>query len=114
MSAMWWRIGLCSGKRSSKRIFQQAGNGHGPHSARHRSDERSAFSCRVELDVSDNTLGKKIRNAKEEKVPYALVIGDKELTEKKVTVESRDAGKVGEMSADDIVIKLKEEIQAKK
>ncbi|MBX4206490.1 hypothetical protein KW784_01760, partial [Candidatus Parcubacteria bacterium] len=60
------------------------------------------------------TLGKKIRNFKTEKVPYAIVIGDKEVSEKKVSVESRDAGKVGEMSPDNLIIKLKEEITERK
>ncbi len=77
-------------------------------------DKLKAASIRVELDTSDETLGKKIRNFKTEKVPYALVIGGKEIEAKKVGVESRDAGKVGEMSPDDLVLKLKEEIQEKK
>src|SRR6185369_10533206 len=77
-------------------------------------DKLKAAGIRVELDTSDETLGKKIRNYKTEKIPYALVIGDKEVSEKKVSVESRDAGKVGEMSADEVVLKLKEEIQTKK
>lgn len=77
-------------------------------------DKLKAAGIRVELDSSDETLGKKIRNYKTEKIPYAIVIGDKEVVEKKVSVESRDMGKVGEMSADDLVIKLKEEISARK
>jgi len=77
-------------------------------------DKLKTANIRVELDVSDETLGKKIRNAKTEKVPYALVIGDKEVTDKKVTVESRDAGNLGQMNIDDLIIKLKEEISQKK
>ncbi len=77
-------------------------------------DKLKAAGIRTELDVSDETLGKKIRNAKTEKVPYALVIGDKELAEKKVTVESRDAGKLGESTVEDLIEKLKTEIKEKK
>jgi len=46
---------------------------------------------RVELDASNETLGKKIRDGKMQKIPYLLVIGDKEVESKTVTVEtSRD------------------------
>lgn len=44
---------------------------------------------RVELDDSNNTLGKKIREAKTEKIPYLFVIGDSEVEKKEVTVEKR-------------------------
>lgn len=77
-------------------------------------DKLKAANIRVEFDNSDETLGKKIRNWKTEKVPYALVIGDKEVSDKKVAVESRDNGALGQMSIDDLVIKLKEETKEKK
>jgi threonyl-tRNA synthetase len=77
-------------------------------------DKLKAAGIRVELDASDETLGKKIRNAKTEKVPYMLVIGDKEVAEKKVTLESRDHGNLGAMEADEVVIKLKEEVRKRK
>lgn len=44
---------------------------------------------RAEIDDSKETLGKKVRDAKMMKVPYLLVIGDKEMESKEVTVESR-------------------------
>lgn len=69
---------------------------------------------RAELDDSNESLGKKIRNAKTEKVFYTLVIGDKEVQENKVTVESRDSGNLGQISLDDFVSKLKQEIKEKK
>lgn len=81
-------------------------------------DKLKNANIRVELDISDETLGKKIRNAKTEKVPYILVIGDKEVAEKKVTLESRDenppAGELGEMNIDKLLSKLKSEIAEKK
>ncbi|HWH16635.1 MAG TPA: threonine--tRNA ligase [Candidatus Paceibacterota bacterium] len=43
--------------------------------------------------VSDDSLGKRIRGAKQDKVPYVLVIGDAEVAAQAVTVESRDHGK---------------------
>ncbi|OHA89655.1 MAG: threonine--tRNA ligase [Candidatus Zambryskibacteria bacterium RIFCSPHIGHO2_01_FULL_44_22b] len=77
-------------------------------------DKLKAENIRVELDVSDETLGKKIRTTKIEKVPYALVIGDKELADKKVTVESRDSGNLGASSIEELISKLKEEIKNRK
>lgn len=47
---------------------------------------------RVEIDSRPESLGKKIREAKMEKIPYLAVIGEKEQKENSVTLESRDAG----------------------
>ena len=76
-------------------------------------DKLKAENIRVELDISDETLGKKVRNAKTEKVPYTLVIGDKEVADKKVTVESREE-KIGQISVDEFVSRIKQEIKEKK
>ena len=77
-------------------------------------DKMKAAGIRAEIDVSDETLGKKIRNVKTEKIPYAVVIGDKELADKKVTVESRDAGNLGAQGVEELIEKLKTEIKEKK
>ncbi|MBI5456277.1 threonine--tRNA ligase [Candidatus Kaiserbacteria bacterium] len=45
---------------------------------------------RVEVDASNETLGKKVRNGKTEKIPYLLVVGDQEVAAQTVTVERRD------------------------
>ena len=72
---------------------------------------------RTELDDSKETLGKKIRDAKMQKVPYFLVVGDNEVKDKKVTVESRDLaaqagdGKVGEMNIEEFVEKMLDQIK---
>jgi len=63
---------------------------------------------RVELDDENETLGKKIRKARLEKVPYFLVIGDEEVKNKKVTLEKRE-GKTEKMSLDDLLSKLEKE-----
>jgi threonyl-tRNA synthetase len=55
-------------------------------------------NTRAELDKSDETLGKKIRNVKLEKVPYWIVLGDKELKGEKIKLESRDKGDLGTIS----------------
>ncbi len=64
---------------------------------------------RTEFDRSDESLGKKIRNAKMEKIPYLLVIGDAEITNKTATLESRDDGKIGELSIDDLLTRFAKE-----
>ncbi|KND49072.1 MAG: threonine--tRNA ligase [Parcubacteria bacterium C7867-005] len=71
-------------------------------------------NIRAELDESNESLGKKIRNAKTEKIPYMLIIGDKEIAENKVTLESRDSGNLGQLSLDELVEKLKSEIKDRK
>jgi threonyl-tRNA synthetase len=66
---------------------------------------------RVELDASNESLGKKVRNAKTEKVPYALVMGDAEVEAGTVAVESRDKGKLGAQSFEEFKTNLLAEIK---
>ena len=69
-------------------------------------------NIRVELADSDESLGKRINHAKAEKVPYVIVLGDKEVESKMLTIEGRESKT--EMTAQDFLSKLKEEIQNKK
>jgi len=73
------------------------------------SESLKENDIRVELDESDETLGKKIRQWKLSKAPYALVIGDSEVAGKVVTLESRD-GEKSERSLPDLISQLQEEI----
>lgn len=61
---------------------------------------------RAEMDKSDETLGKKIRGSKMEKIPFLFVVGDKEVESKNVTVESRDEGPLGAMTVEDFLKKV--------
>lgn len=70
-------------------------------------------NIRVELDDNDETLGKKIRQTKLEKIPYFLVIGDKEVDKKEVTVETRENKKSETMSIENLIKKLLTEIEEK-
>ena len=70
-------------------------------------------NIRVELNESNETLGKKIRNGKSEKVPYLVVLGDKEKSSKTLTVEGRNE-KLENISLEKFLTKLKEEIKNKK
>ena len=67
-------------------------------------------NIRAILDASGNSLGKRIRAQKEMKVPYVVVLGDKEVESGKLTVEKRDATKLEGLSADDFIKLLTEEI----
>lgn len=69
---------------------------------------------RVELDDSHESLGKKVRNAKIDKVPYFVVMGDQEVSGKTLGVEHREAGKVGTLSLDDFTTRLQQEVNDKK
>ena len=71
-------------------------------------------NIRVELDNKDGNLGGKVRDAKTNKIPYWIVIGDKEIEAGKVTLESRDAGQLGQISKEELIAKLSAEIKNKK
>lgn len=69
-----------------------------------------AAGVRVELDDSNESLGKRIRAAKQEKLPYVLVIGDKEIEARAVSVESRDRGQEGAIPVTEFVSRITTEI----
>lgn len=69
---------------------------------------------RAEIDDSNETLGKKIREAKTQKIPYTLVIGDQEVAAQTASLESRDKGKLGALPIAQIISNLKEEISERK
>ncbi|KKP77555.1 MAG: Threonine-tRNA ligase, partial [Candidatus Nomurabacteria bacterium GW2011_GWC2_35_35] len=68
---------------------------------------------RVELDESNESLSKKIRNAKVQKIPYLIIIGDREKGSKKLTVEGRNDKKFENISTEEFLTKLKKEIEEK-
>ncbi len=69
---------------------------------------------RVRVDSSNETLGKKVRQAKSSKVPYFLVVGEQEATSKTVTVESRDRGKLEETNLSHFLANIQEEISSRR
>lgn len=71
-------------------------------------------NIRAELDDAEANLGGKVRDAKNNKMPYWIVIGDKEIEANKVTLESRDAGQLGQILKEELMTKLLEEIKSKK
>ena len=71
-------------------------------------------SIRAEVDVSDESLGKRIRNAKLQKIPYLLVVGDKEVEAENTSVEHRDQGQIGTISVIELTEKIEKEIREKR
>ncbi len=73
-------------------------------------DELRKVGIRVKLDERNEKIGYKIREAQLEKVPYMLVIGNKEMEENAVGVRSHKDGDIGAMSLEDFKSKIKYEI----
>lgn len=65
------------------------------------SNELRAAGFRVEANTKSDKIGAKIRDAQLQKVPYMLVLGDKELEDGKVAVRERKQGDIGAMSLDE-------------
>ncbi|MDD2258037.1 MAG: threonine--tRNA ligase [Patescibacteria group bacterium] len=74
-------------------------------------EELEANGIRTDLDDSNETVGNKIRKAVNEKVPYTLVIGDKELAGLTVSVRDRGERETRELKKDDFISEIKEKIK---
>lgn len=68
---------------------------------------------RAELASSDETLGKRIRGTQLEKIPYTLIVGDKEVESGSVSIRHLSRGDEGTLSIDELVKKLTKEIADK-
>ena len=77
-------------------------------------DDLKRAGIRAELHNQNETLGKKIRNAEMQKIPYLFVIGDKEVEAQAVAVRKRGKGDMGSTPLDRMLTQLKEEIEQKK
>jgi threonyl-tRNA synthetase len=69
---------------------------------------------RVESSKANETLGKRIRQAEINKIPYILVVGDEEKSSKSVSVRSRQSKKITKMSLDKFLEKIQKEIAQRK
>ena len=81
--------------------------------AKSLADKLDELGFRVELDDRNEKIGYKIREAQVQKVPYMLVVGDKEMAENAVGVRNRKEGDLGAVKVDEFIAKLKEEIDSK-
>ena len=77
-------------------------------------DKMAALNIRVHLDDRNEKIGYKIREAQVRKVPYMLIIGEKEVNDGTVSVRSRGDGELGAMPVDAFIEKLQKEIKEKK
>ncbi len=78
------------------------------------ADRMTALGMRVTVDERNEKIGYKIRAAQLDKIPYMLVIGEKEMTEGTVAVRSRKTGDMGAMSADDFIAFAKQQVDEKR
>lgn len=76
-------------------------------------DELEEKGFRVELDDRNEKIGYKIREAQVQKIPYMLVVGDKEVEEGKVGVRARKDGDLGSMSLIEFIENLDKEVKDK-
>jgi threonyl-tRNA synthetase len=80
-----------------------------------------AGSIRTEIDLSNDSFGKKIRSAKTSHAPYYIIIGEKDMAAGKVTLESRDLsaaqagkGQIGQLTIEEVLKRFQEEIKERK
>ena len=91
-----------------------------PISERHEAYARSVYdrlkySCiRAEIDLRNEKIGYRIREAQMQKLPYMLVVGDREEETAAVSVRSRGEGDIGSMSLQSLLARLEEEIREKR
>lgn len=77
-------------------------------------EELRLKGIRAEADLRNEKIGRKIRDAQLEKIPYMFILGDKEAEDKTISVRSRKEGDLGVMSKEDIFNKLIDEDRTKK
>lgn len=68
---------------------------------------------RATTDVRSEKIGYKIREAQLKKIPYMIVLGDKEITSGTISVRNRKQGDLGTLTVNDFINKIKEEIKSK-
>lgn len=74
-------------------------------------EELEANGIRVEIDSRDEKLGYKMREAQIKKIPYQLVIGDKEVSENTVNVRKYGETATVSMKVEDFIKQIKEQIK---
>jgi threonyl-tRNA synthetase len=81
--------------------------------ARGVAEKAAAAGFHVEVDDRQEKIGYKIREAQVQKVPYMLVVGDKEAADGTIAVRSRSAGDVGAHALDAFIAAARHEVEAK-
>ena len=78
------------------------------------SEKLKAMGIRAEVDARSETVGYKIRSAQLEKIPYMLIIGDKEVDSNVVAVRRRGGVVMGEMSLMEFAEKVLDDVATKR
>ncbi|MBE5780089.1 MAG: threonine--tRNA ligase [Clostridiales bacterium] len=81
--------------------------------AKELQQKLEAAGIRTEIDLRNEKIGFKVREAQMMKIPYMLVLGDKEVEQNVVNVRTRKGETLGNMTVEDLIAKLSEEIKAK-
>ncbi len=68
---------------------------------------------RVDIDLRSESLGSKIKLARNERIPYMLIVGDKEVDDQTISVRSRREGELGAMYVDALIEKMSYEVDNK-
>jgi len=94
-------------------IVLPIGEGHQAY-AKTISETLIKQGIRAELNLDNESLGKRVRNAKMQKIPYLIIVGDKEVDSQTLTLEHRTDGSLGAKTIDECLTLLQEEIAQKK
>ena len=70
------------------------------------NEQLIAYNLRTEIKDENETLSKKIRNVEMQKIPYIIIVGDKEQQQKKVSLRTRDKGDLGLVSVAEFIKKI--------
>ena len=70
-------------------------------------------NIRSKLDVRNEKMGAKIRSSELRKIPIMIILGENEKKNKTISVRRRFEGNIGEVSLEDYIIKIKDEINNK-
>jgi threonyl-tRNA synthetase len=88
---------------------------HNEYAAKVAEELRAQIpGVRVEIDDRSESIGKKIRETTQAKVPYMAIVGDKEIEANSVSVRAQNGDDLGSLSIKEVVTKLSEEIQNRK
>jgi threonyl-tRNA synthetase len=68
---------------------------------------------RVDVDARPESVSKKVRDAELRKIPYLLVVGDRELEDKQVSLRQHGRGDQGAVAVDDVVARLREKVESR-
>ena len=72
-----------------------------------------AEDIRAEMNLDNEKIGYKIRSASVRKIPYLIIIGDKEVSDNSVTIRKRNGENIGPFSREQCISMLKEKISSK-